>query len=90
MLDVLLIGVYPIIGPCPFCIESRDVLENDGGTDGGPDALLGFELLLKNDVHDLEMGLVSGAGDGDGFLAGIGIGNVSVAVVAAGAWAASG
>jgi len=47
-LDVDLIGVYPIVGPWPFCIESRDVLEKDEGVE----PRFTFVLLLKNDVQD--------------------------------------
>ena len=64
-LDVDLIGVYPIVGPWPFCIESRDVLENDCG--GEP--RLFFERSLKNDAQDdWALGGVSGRFEiGSGF-----------------------
>ena len=47
ILDVDFTGVYPIRGPWPFCIESRDVLENDGGVA----TRLGLLLLLKKDAQ---------------------------------------
>ena len=47
-LDVDLTGVYPIVGPSPFCIESRDVLENDDGVE----PLFALFPLWKNDLQD--------------------------------------